>query len=153
MTTLATIHTRLVAICALHSGVVTAQKWYPDDHTGFTATEVPAVCVSPAPNSSNQLLDGGQFVNSQDWVLAWFIKHFPGETKLRDRTTWDLLVPYIQSVPALFNAHRSLEIPGSALGIVSKITLPAVTSLAPATFDGGMFAAIGFRMTTFTIQS
>jgi hypothetical protein len=153
MTTLAAVHTRLVALCAAYSGVNTAQKWYPDDNAPFSAAECPAVCVSPAPNSQNQVLDGGQFINGQDWIMAWLIKHFPGDTKLRDRTTWDLVVPYIQGVPAYFNAHRSLDLTGTDAGIVSDISLPAVISLAPVTLDTAMYAAVGFRMTTYSIES
>lgn len=153
MTALNTIHTRLVAVAALQSGLVTAQKWYPDDEEPFSAAEVPAVCISPAPVSNNQLLSGSEYVNGQDWILAYLIHHFPGDTQLRDRTTWDYIVPYIESVPAHFFGHQNLDLPGTDAGIVQKITLPSVISLAPATFDRAMYAAVGFRMTTYTVQS
>ena len=147
------IHERLVALCLAMPTVTTAQAWWPDNEEPFTDAQLPAAIVMPAPNVNNQILSGSEYQTNEDWVLGFLVKRFPGDYDLRDRTTWGLVRPFIRSVPSYFNARRSLELTPATPGLVRGITLPSVFSLAPASFDQALYAAVGFRMTTYTIHS
>lgn len=144
------IHARLVALCALIEDVETVEAWWPEDGVPFAAEELPAIVVNPAPSINNTILSATEFTVAQDWFINLFVARFPYDYKLRDRETWALVRPYVYRVPQFFNRRRSLQL--NDAGIVRGISLPSVYTLAPATFDRAMYATVGFRMTTFSIQ-
>lgn len=150
MTTPTETHDRIVAICATITGVNTAQKWHRDTGVPFASSELAAAIVSPAPNVIHRRISDTIYERIQEWIMLYLIARFPDDTELRDRTTWDLALPYIERVPETFHASRNLEYNDG--GIVKSITLPTLVSIGPETLDGAMYVSAGFRMNTTTIH-
>lgn len=144
------IHARLVLLCGDIAGITTSQAWWPEEGK-YTALELPAMIVNPAQIINNTALSGSEYNSGEDWYLDLLVARFPKDFKIRDQTTWAKVRPFIRSVPNFFNIHRMLE--RNDGGLSSGITLPSVYAVAASSYEGALYASVGFRMTTFTTHS
>jgi len=144
------IKNRLVTMCDAISGINTAVDTWPTDSQPFTAAELPAFVVNIGP-ATNGMQAGQLFSMSREFMLTLLAARFPADWKLTDNTTWEVIEPYMLSVPTYFAQHPRLEHNDSGLAVA--ITLPTERPIVAITFDGGLYAALPFTLQVRTLHT
>lgn len=132
------IQTRLVALYALISGIVTVTDDWPRDNKPFAASELPAVIIQYG-RATNIRQSGKNFIMTRPFYAILLSARIKDDVKIPDRASLETVEPFLISVPAFFMARPLLELNGGDGIATPPGSLPSDSAAGRFVFRGATY--------------